>query len=219
MMSIHLTLVDPAPQVSGESSIRQALGAVGLTSDQAFEIRRAPNGKPWIDFEHTQVVGFSPSYTQLEGRKLALIALVHGQDIGVDVELWPDDKADKAFLDTVAAAEDTGTLVSLSKSSHDAGVALWVIKEAALKCTGDVMTDPRDLAVTARRDGLYRVSPSMRANAPHPDIDVALYSLQSKAESKAVLLVGCALPAGAHIVNGKRRPVACSGNDWILSEI
>jgi phosphopantetheinyl transferase len=174
--------------------LRRAVEHSGVAQGATFDMRRAPNGKPWLDFRPVRMIGFSNSYTRLNGRKIALIALLPDHEIGVDLEVWPKTEADPAFLETVAATEDADVVEWLGQTGYNAGIALWVIKEAALKCSGEVMVDPRNLAVTLQRNGLYRVSNSKRAGAPHPEINVELLTLTSVPELAPVMIVGLATP-------------------------
>jgi phosphopantetheinyl transferase len=219
MMAIHLFLIDPVARKNQDLLLSRALEHAGIDPGRSIKIQRAQNGKPVLDFDTAQAVGFSTSYARLEARTVALIALVPGRDIGLDVEIWPSRAADPVFLGTVASVEDARALRILGETGRDAGIALWVIKEAALKCTGEVVTDPRDLAVTPQGDDTFRVSTSSRAGSPHPEVDVALRVLSPNQEPGIALLTGVALAAGAHIETRGQRPIQISAAGWKLRKL
>jgi hypothetical protein len=102
----------------------------------------------------------------------------------------------------------------LGSNGNDAGIVLWVLKEAALKCTGEVMTDPPHLAVAHVSRNLFRVKSSASAGAPHPEIDVCLHVLTNETNPSTMLLVGLAMPAGALI----NRPIHFAAEGWKVTE-
>lgn len=112
---------------------------------------------------------FSMSHTD----RLTAIAVSSTVDVGLDVEALPQT-AHESSLSAVRADEDTNLLASLSGSQADAEIILWSIKEATLKLTGDVMTDPRQLSARRLSDGGIKVGPSSLASAPVPETFVRL---------------------------------------------
>ncbi len=194
-----------------QRNLRKAFEFAGLDFLKFDVVRRTATGKPFLVFKTARNIGYSLSHA----RDIEAIALLNEErDIGIDLEVLPAQKDNPDFLETVACPEDVSTLKRLGGTGYDAGIALWVIKEAALKCTGDVMTDPRHISVTNITKNLYRVRPSALANAPQPEIDVALYILLKE----IVFLLAVAMPAGALKDARKFRSVEFSAPGWTISE-
>ena len=193
MTAIHLALTELA--VPQDKALRALLEKLGIKNDAAIQFTRAPNGKPVLDVTSHSAIGFSRSYARIVGAEFTAVAVVQGCDIGIDIEAWSQKKAEDAFLETIASHEEKLALAHLAADGRDAGVALWVIKEAALKCTGEVMLDPLDLAVSLTKKGVFEVRSSRRAHAPHPDIDVRLFAVE---RAGILFLLGVALAYGTY---------------------
>ena len=190
MSLVQLALL--AADENQEQDVHDLLARMGDGPDSSFAISRAVGGKPLLQVSASGHFGFSRSHARDSG--LTLLGLVRGHDIGVDIEHWPQGGCNLAFLESVASPEDAKAVAKLGATGRDVGVALWVIKEAALKCTGEVMTDPRDLAVHRQKNGVYRVRSANRASAPHPEIDVRLFTTETM---NTVFLIGVALGANS----------------------
>lgn len=217
MNAIHLSIVEaPVPL---DKALRGLFDELGISHDVEINLTRAINGKPKLDISSHPAIGFSLSHARIAGGEISAMALVECRDVGIDIEAWPAQKAEASFLETVASPEDGKALSILAAGGRDAGVALWVIKEAALKCTGEVMTDPRNLDVSKTHKGLFAVTTSMCARAPHPDIDVRLFILESEHALNQTLLVGIALAKGAHMTNRELRKIQFQNSIWSLSEL
>ena len=217
MNAIHLSIVEAA--VPLDKALRGLFDQLGIGHGVEIKPTRAINGKPILDVSSLPAIGYSRSHARIAGGEISAIALVEGRDVGIDIEAWPAHKAEASFLEAVASPEDGKALSTLVAGGRDAGVALWVIKEAALKCTGEVMIDPRDLVVSKIHKGLFAVTTSMRARAPHPDIDVRLFILESEHALNQTLLVGIALARGAHMTNRELRKIQFQNSIWSLSEL
>ena len=183
---------------------------------EPIRLSKLSNGKPVIEATSISKIGYSRSHARVSVGGPTAVAVIEGRDIGLDIEPWPLKDADPDFLKSIASPEDSKVLSVLSLGGHDAGVALWVIKEAALKCTGEVMIDPRDLCVSKKQHGIFQVTSSGRARAPHPDIDVRLINLSSHSNNKPKLLVGIALGKNGHVENGLIRKVELIDREWSL---
>ena len=194
-----------------QSNLKKAFEFAGLNFLDLDEMRRTATGKPFLVLTTPRNIGYSLSHARdIE----AIVLLDEERDIGIDLEILPAQKDNPDFLETVACPEDVRALKRLGRTGYDAGIALWVIKEAALKCTGEVMTDPGHLSVTHISKNLYRVRPSALANAPQPEIDVALYILSNE----IVYLLAVSMPAGALRDARKFRSVEFSAPGWKISE-
>ena len=205
--------------INREKNLEKTLANAGIEKRLSFELGRHPNGKPKLEFSPPRRVGYSVSHVAIGGRKMEALALLdEGCDIGLDVELWPQGEADPAFVDTISTPEDVKALRMLASGNHDAGVALWVVKESALKCTGEVMTDPRNLAVAHLHANLFRVQSSAGASSPHAEIDVSLHVLTQRKAPHSVLLLGLAMGAGSLTENRQARAIHFDANDWNAAE-
>ncbi|MGO4705246.1 4'-phosphopantetheinyl transferase superfamily protein [Microvirga sp. 2MCAF38] len=111
---------------------------------------------------------FSMSYSA----GVTAIAVSASVELGLDIEALPSEELPAGSLSSAVAHEEKGLLARLSESQGRAETMLWSIKEAALKLTGDVMIDPRHLAVRQLRGGGFKVEPSRAASAPFPPIFV-----------------------------------------------
>jgi phosphopantetheinyl transferase len=175
-------------------NLRGAFECAGIDFSIFERISQAENGKPILVLDMSRKVGFSISHC----KETEMIALLdEKREIGIDLEVWPQNETESAFLETVASAEDYRLLPMLSSNGSDPAIGLWVLKEAALKCTGEVMTNPIDLSVAHLSRNLFRVKSSASATAPHPEIDVCLHVLTDETSPTTILLVGLAMPAGA----------------------
>lgn len=190
-----------------QENLRKAFEFAAIDFSSFKNMGQAKNGKPFLALDRPHNVGYSLSHSQ----EIEVIALLDEErEIGIDLEAWPQRGADPVFLETVASAEDESVLRVLGEMGHDAGTALWVVKEAALKCTGEVMTDPRDLSVACVSKNIFRVRSSAMARSPHAEIDVSLHCLANE----NVLLLGVAMSAGALIDGRKFRPVHVNASGW-----
>jgi phosphopantetheinyl transferase len=219
MKKIYISLNEDANPPDRLTHLQNLCREAGIEPASTCTVLRAQNGKPILSFNPAQIVGYSNSHVRRGKESINILALIEGRDIGIDLEFWPHGGSDSEFLKTVASNEDWSVLQRLQKSGHDAGIALWVIKEAALKCTGDVMVDPRDLAVHFKHDNLFAVSSSASAKAPHPEIDVALHILATIKDPNAIFLVGVALASGVHEENRKERVTQFNSSGWEMKKI
>jgi phosphopantetheinyl transferase len=121
------------------------------------------------------------------------MGLCDSMEMGLDAEIWPNMTRDKDFLHSIMAPEDEKAVARLHGLHRDTGIALWTIKEAALKCCGAVMTDPRHVAVTTAKEGWWHVSAGALAGAPIPAISVKLLSVWQDQKQDAKILVAVAI--------------------------
>jgi phosphopantetheinyl transferase len=189
-------------------NLRRAFEYAGIDFSRFERMIQTNNGKPVLAFDWLGKVGFSLSHC----KDSEMIALLNEErEIGIDLEVWPHSEA---FIQTVASSEDFAIVPMLGSNDNDAGIALWVLKEAALKCTGEVMTDPLHLSVAHVSRNLYRIKSSASATAPHPEIDVCLHVLTNERNESTMLLVGLAMPAGA-LMN---RPIHFAAEGWKVAQ-
>jgi phosphopantetheinyl transferase len=208
-------LVSFANRADRQDNLRKAFVFAGIDVSKFVKVAHAKNGKPFLVLDRPTNIGYSLSHSH----DIEVIALLDEErEIGIDLEAWPQRGADPVFLETVASAEDDKTLKILGQSGYDAGIALWVLKEAVLKCTGDVKTDPRDLSVSHESQNIFRVRSSATARSPHPEIDVSLQILTNEDKAHSVFLLGVAMSAGALIDGRKFRPIHLEATGWKMAE-
>ncbi len=183
-----------------------------LVKRQPHDVLRSHTGQPQLFLKSGQQLGFSITHVRKGKRPVSLMAVATGLQIGIDAENWPLVEADPAFLASVASFEDSAILAKLSYIKYDLARFLWVVKEAALKASGEVMTDPRDLAVKMSRNGHIKVSTSRRATAPFEEIGVRILQLRPREGDETVLLAVAAAGTGA-------MKIAFSEPDWTLQTI
>lgn len=157
------------------------------------------NGKPHAILAGNQNIFYSFSHARRIDQPFAVAAVSLDMDIGIDVEPWPIGNADPDFLKVIATKEDEGALRILNLSKRDSGIALWVIKEAALKCTGEVMIKPNYLSVTYEDRNSFRVRSSTEAGAPHPDICVRLFVLNASHMPQKDFIAAIAMSASCDV--------------------
>ena len=189
---VELAIVDPNTLTERHRVLAELLAGLGVEKFNPEQLMSDAFGKPYLELDKRQI-GYSFSNARHEDGSFGLMALVDGFAVGVDIELWPRRSNDKDFLKSIASPEDEGVLCVLSAGGYDAGIALWVIKEAALKCLGEVMVDPRHLAVSQYRDGLFIVGPSALAGAAHLEVSVKLFELRAEKWPELVFLCGAAM--------------------------
>ena len=200
-MNIQIAIFD---QLSRAEVLARVLGG--------RQIARAANGKPYVRLSSSTQAGISFTHVRQAHRPFSIVAVCDEPQMGIDAEVWPCGKADPAFLDSVASAEDQALVTRILKTGHDAARFLWVVKEAALKASGEVMVDPRDLAVELSQQGHISVSTARQASAPTPEMRVQVLQLKAGDSDEIVLL---AIAFGA-----KLEPrIVFSESNWALQSI
>jgi phosphopantetheinyl transferase len=198
-------------------AINRGLHYLGIAPPQNVSLKKLVSGKSYLEQTDGQRFGCSISRTHTASDNFTMVGITTENELGIDVEAWPKRLADPHFLSTVASPEDAAAVRQFEKSNHDAAIALWAIKEAALKCSGDVMTDPRNLALTSNGNGSFRVLPSLLATAPHPEIDVTVMALTKIDDADCAYLVAIALPKNAHSRTPKLISVHLETQTWQVS--
>jgi 4'-phosphopantetheinyl transferase len=129
--------------IVGRASLRWALGkALGVRA-AAVPIVRGPRGRPQLEGESD--LDFNISHT--EG--VALIGIVRGARIGVDVEHADRDVNADGLARKFLGPSEQATLASLDEAARRRiFLRYWTCKEAMSKATGDGLSAPfRDLAL------------------------------------------------------------------------
>ena len=219
MTMIDLAIVEPDGASARDMVLSQLLAQRGIEDFHKGVLKRDGYGKPYLDLPGDRKIGYSSSHARWAGGSFGLIALAENCAIGIDVEPWLEKTADEAFLETIAAPDDEAALAHLGVGGYDAGTALWVIKESALKYSGEVMTDPRHLAVKYKGKGVFMVLPSKLAGAPHPDVRVTLHVLQTLRLPASNFLVGIGMSASCDVHNANMHVTQNLNQGWKLSQL
>ena len=214
---VELAIIEPNTEVVRHLVLAELLAQRGIENFKPEQLKRDDFGKPYLDLEES-LIGYSFSNARFDGGSFGLMALADGSAIGIDVELWPKRSGNQVFVESVAAPEDDVILRGLGMGGYDAGLALWVIKEAALKCSGEVMVDPRNLAVSQYRDGPFRVSPSLLAGAALQEFSVALFELRVEKWPEHLFLCGAAMPQLHSFAQKTLQKISFNAVGWQLSQ-
>jgi phosphopantetheinyl transferase len=190
---IYLAVVEQDSAAHRATAMQNLLEAGGLTDAGFQSIERDEGGKPFPKFDPPRHWGYSLSRFRTSNVGSAVMGMCDGRELGIDAEIWPNMTRDKDFLLSIMAPEDDKAAARLEGLHRDTGIALWTIKEAALKCCGTVMTDPRHVAITPAKEGWWRASAGQLAGAPIPEISIKLMSLWQEQKPNAKILVAVAV--------------------------
>ena len=154
-----------------------------------------PEGKPFLQMPDGSLRGLAVTHLHKAKMPLSLMAVAEMPMFAIDAEVWPSAVTDETFLNTISALEDVGVIARLKASGRDAGTALWAIKEAALKASGEVMNEPRNISVEPSPNGHYWAATSALATAPIPTAKVGLWRFKLMNSSQSgILAVAFASP-------------------------
>jgi 4'-phosphopantetheinyl transferase superfamily len=211
---MYFGIVEPDTEQRRIEVLREMLLELGESNTEAIELLREPSGKQKIGFSDGRIWHCNFSRVRNALKPFGLLAISAEAELGIDVEVWPDSVADRDFLASISTPEDSHVIRSLEGFNRDAGIALWVIKEAALKCSGEVMTDPRHLAVSEFRDGFFRIGPSSLAGAPVPNVVVTLFQMKAPTWPDREFLCGIAQPYRDRTHAAALTRPALKGHSW-----
>ena len=190
---IYLGIVEQDSVVNRSWTLECLLNAAGLAEAGFQSVERDQTGKPFLQFKPARHWGYSLSRFRISHTPSVLMGVCDGTELGIDAEIWPNMTRDKDFLHSIMAPEDEKATLRLEGLHRDTGIALWTIKEAALKCCGAVMTDPRHIAVTPSKEGWWHAAAGKLAGAPIPEISVKLLSVWQDQKQDAKILVAIAV--------------------------
>ena len=168
-----------------ETTLQHLLGHENLNGATA---QRAENGKPYLLASGGMRAGLAICHIRKSVPPLSLMAVSHEAQLGLDAEVWPSAHADLAFLNLIAANEDAELIQRLRTTGRDAATFLWVIKESALKASGEVMTDPRNVSIEASTNGHFWASASRAATGPVTEAFVRVWQFNLKGWSEPSLV-------------------------------
>ena len=122
-------------------ALRVLLSRYCGVAPECLEFGKGANGKPFLASPGDTAITFSASHSH----ELALVAVSHGCEIGVDIE-WSGRSVEWYAVSDMFARAECARLRELSGSSlHLAGLRCWTRKEAFVKGRGDGLSLPLDL--------------------------------------------------------------------------
>lgn len=213
---VYLSISDSNAPQARRNSLKKVLDSVNFPTPDAFELVSASNGKPRLICENEHLIGYSVSHARGIAKSIELIAVAENCDIGLDAEFWPSQTNDSDLLNSIACVADGKAIEKVGYADVDAGVALWIIKEAALKYSGDVDIAPQQLEVTAHRNGKFSVKSAARSLVPHCEVDVYLYLLNDLDAQRSPMLVGIAVNSWGEHADQSLRPILIQSANWTI---
>ena len=186
MVDIHLTAFSAETR---KRALAQMISELGITSANLI---RDDYHKPFLQSPEGQIFGLAITHIRNAAKPFSLMAASTCPQLGLDAELWNQAPRDDVFLNSVMAKEEAKLAATLKAMGHDAGLFLWVGKEAALKAHGNVMVDPRHLVLRQKSGNHFRAEPSNSAMAPIMPASLWFYTLMTP-ESEATLLLAIGL--------------------------
>ena len=179
---IHLTCFREGER---ETALAQLLTASNLSAATAD---RTAAGKPFLRDSQNGVLGLSFSHLRGAEGSLSFMAIAVQPTFAIDVEVYPSTTEDQNFTNSIATAEDASFITFSRAQGLDAGTMLWMAKEAALKASGEVMTDPRNIAISRLPDGSCRASTAKSATAPIVSAGMGFFLIETDLIKTPIML-------------------------------
>jgi len=149
---------------------------------------RADTHKPFLQESTRKTRGLAITHIRRSIKPFSLMAVSLWPNIGIDAELWPGSGGDEVFLKSIIAPEETELATSLKAKGLDAGLFLWVAKEAALKASGMVMVDPRDIVITLIEKNYAGAAKANNSTAMVSPAQLAFFTLTAPETNETVLV-------------------------------
>ena len=173
-----------------------------------FTPQKAETGKPYLLGHDSHKAGLSISHVRTATPPFSIIAVSMVPAIGVDAETSPKRCMDENFLISIAAPEDANIITKARAAGRDPATLLWVLKEAALKASGEVMTDPRHLTLGLSTNGHIQASASGAATAPLPRCILRVFEMHTNATEQRIIVSLAIVDIGGS-KNGPNLDVVC----------
>ncbi|MGJ0510379.1 MAG: 4'-phosphopantetheinyl transferase family protein [Methylocystis sp.] len=124
---------DRQAYVAAHALLRAALSDAAGGAPQEWRFAAAKHGKPYL-IDPPRDLRFSMTHT----RSMVAVAVTEGVEIGVDVEPANRRAESMKLAERFFASEETALLRALEGDSRrDAFFAIWTLKEAVVKATGE----------------------------------------------------------------------------------
>ena len=182
MVELHLAT---STSESRAATVAQLAHKIGLPQ---ASLARTETYKPYLLAPDGQTRGLAIAHIRGGASPFSLMAACTTNNIGLDAEIWPIGTGDAIFRNSIMAKDDTNLAETFCAKGLDSGLLLWVGKEAALKATGHVMVDPRDIAITKLKQNLASATPSKNAQAMLPQTTLAYYTFAAPQSGETVLM-------------------------------
>ncbi len=182
MVDIHLTAFSAETR---ERALAQMTSELGITHSTLI---RDDYHKPFLQTPDGQIFGLGVTHVRKVAKPFSLMAASTCPQLGLDAELWNLATRDDVFLKSVMATEEAKLAQAVNARGQDAGLLLWVGKEAALKASGTVMVDPCHLALRQMGPNHFRAEPSKAASAPITPASVWYYTYTAPEIDQLILL-------------------------------
>ena len=206
MSLIRIATFTPSTRSATLAELMTAHGLLG------FEPHKSESGKPFLRAADGRQAGMAICHVRKASTPFSMMAVSDQAALGIDAEVWPTSESDETFLHSIAAPEDASLISKARKAGRDPVTLLWVLKEAALKASGEVMTDPRHITVNLSPKGHIEASTSASATAPLPRSILRVFELSTKAAKRCVIFaVGIAGLPGPE--TGPNLNVICASAD------
>ena len=167
------------------ATLAELIVAHGLAGS---EPQKSESGKPYLRAADGRMAGLAICHVRKAIIPFSVMAVSDETAIGLDAEVWPKIASDEAFLRSIAAREDAPLIARARQAGRDPATLLWILKEAALKASGEVMTDPRHITVSLSPNGHIEASTSAAATAPLPRSMLRVFELSAKTTERDVIL-------------------------------
>jgi phosphopantetheinyl transferase len=182
MVDIHLTAFSAETR---ERALAQMASELGITHPTLI---RDDYYKPFLQTPDGQIFGLGVTHIRKVAKPFSLMAASTCPQLGLDAEVWNLAPRDDVFLKSVMATEEAKLAQAVNARGQDAGLLLWVGKEAALKAHGLTMVDPRHLALRQMGSNHFRAEPSRAATAPITPANVWFYTFTAPRIDQHILL-------------------------------
>ncbi len=211
MLDIHLATFTAT---SRKPTLARLISAAGLPAAVAV---KSPTGKPYLRAADGTSHGLAIAHLRKTNPSFSAMAVATKTQIGIDIELWPT-ATDQAFLASIAAPEDAPLIKRITALGQDPATFLWVAKEAALKASGEVMVDPRNISVKLLQNGHFYAATSASATAPVAQTHIRIWRFKVKGSNAATLLaLAVVLQAGERAGAAQQWKIHCE--DWNLAPV
>ena len=146
---------DRCDYVVAHALLRETLSPYVGVPPAALQFEVDATGKPHLASHYASPLAFSLSHT----RRMAACALGVACDVGVDVESH-DHSADDAIAELALSASERQALADLPETEKSKRLlALWTLKEAYFKATGEGLGGPLDrVAFAIAPDGAAQLT-------------------------------------------------------------
>jgi len=168
-----------------ETALAQLLAA---SNSGAATADRTASGKPFLRNSQDGVSGLSYSHVRCASGNISFVATAPQPTFAIDVEVYPSTAEDQNFTNSIATVEDASFIRFLRAQGLNAGTVLWMAKEAALKANGEVMSDPRNIAISRLPDGSYHASTAKSGTAPIAPAGIGFFLIETDLIKTRIML-------------------------------